>query len=284
MTTSMPLSRAARLRRLLRSSLVVLLLLAAAATVVLRKLEEHALYPIPVPDMDLRAPDTEVWELPGLDGSVHALYLQPEPGQRTIVTFHGNGHQLGAMLGWAAQLKVRGLGALLVEYPGYGLSSSRRPSEDAIYEDASTALQFLIKHRGVANADIVLLGESLGTGVAVEMAQRGFGGRAVLLSAYSSIPELAKIHAPWLPFPRLLANHFDSKNKAANVTQPVLLIHGEEDALIPLAMSRTLVERFPHAELITWKDVAHGGMISHFGDRVLDELARWSPVHIRVNP
>lgn len=262
--------------RVVRGILITLLLLGGLILVGLRKLEGLALYPAPEPDTTLRAPTGVVWELHGPNGITHALYLEPKDSHWTIVTFHGNGQQLGDMLGWVSQLSRRGFGALLVEYPGYGLSASRHTDEEAIYEDAVVALRHLTELNRGTESRVMLLGESLGTGVAVEMASRGFGEQVVLLSPYTSIPELAELHAPWLPFPRLLANQFDSTSKAPGVKQPVLAIHGTDDSLIPASMGQRLVGRFPRAELVLWQGTGHGGMLSSMGDRVLDELVRWS--------
>lgn len=250
--------------------IVVALLLVGFAS--LKQLEVLALYPRPVPDTSFEVAPGALWKLKTDGALVHAVHLKAQGHKPTIVTFHGNGHQVGAMLPWLSLLDERGFGALLVEYPGYGLSHLGTPDEEAIYQDAEFAIKHLIATQGVANSDIVLLGESLGTGVATELATRGYGARVVLLSPFTSVAALAELHAPWLPFPSLLSNKYDNLSKATSLLQSTLIIHGTEDSLVPAAMAKQLATKLRDAHLVLWQGVAHGGMIAHHGAEVLDAL------------
>jgi uncharacterized protein len=214
-------------------------------------------------------------KLPGKGGrTVHALYAKAESGTPTLVHFHGNGEELAVMTGLVALFRERGLGVLVVEYPGYGLSTPGDPNENAIYEDSEVALRDLVETKGVAPESVVLLGQSLGTGVAVEMASRGYGARLVLLSPYTSIVDVANGYFPILPNRWLVRDVFDSAKKAPNVKQPVLVAHGTNDEVIPFALGRKLASLFPSARFVPLENFHHNDLFLR-GNTLVDEIAKF---------
>jgi pimeloyl-ACP methyl ester carboxylesterase len=181
----------------------------------------------------------------------HALWLTASAPAPVLVWFHGNGEDLGGDLERARVLQREGIASLVVEYRGYGLSkASGAASEAGLYADAQAALDALPK-LGVAASRIVLVGRSLGTGVATEMASRGRGSKLVLISPYTSIPDVAALEYPIFPVHLLARDRFETANKAPSITIPTLIIHGDRDELIPHSMGALLATRFPHARLLT---------------------------------
>jgi fermentation-respiration switch protein FrsA (DUF1100 family) len=144
--------------------------------------------------------------------------------------------------------KSLGYGVLAVEYPGYGAAPGKT-SETSIYESAEAALKWLGQRR------VILSGQSLGSGVAVEMARRGFGEKLVLISPYTSMADVAAFHFPWLPVRLLLKHKFDSASK--KVEQPVLIIHGTDDEVVPFALGEKLSKHFPRARFIPIQGAHH---------------------------
>ncbi len=201
-----------------------------------------------------------------LEGSLYVdlFHLPAPPGAPTVVHFHGNGEQLLTQTGLGTLMHERGLGFLAVEYPGYGASPGS-PTEKGLYAAAEAALTW-IRAKGVTVQQTVLSGRSLGTGVAVEMARRGHGARVMLVSPYTSIPDIGALAFPFLPVRLLARDGYDTASKAASVPQPVLIIHGEEDDLIPVAMGRKLGTLFPHAVVETVAGAGHND--------VLEDMAR----------
>ena len=131
---------------------------------------------------------------------------------------------------------------------------------------------------------VVLVGRSLGTGVATEMARRGHGSRLILISPYTSLPEVAKGIVPfWVPVGLLMRDRFPTAERAPSVVIPVLIIHGTDDEVIPFAMGEHLASVFPHARLRQVEHAGHNdlfesapelrGEIVDFATR-LDPLAR----------
>jgi pimeloyl-ACP methyl ester carboxylesterase len=162
----------------------------------------------------------------------------------------------------STSLRARGLGFFAPEYPGYGLSGTESVSERAIYEDAEAALVHLCGVERVTREQIVLQGQSLGTGVAIEMAIRGHGSRLVLISAYTSMPDMARRLVPFLPAGLVVRDRFDSAAKASRVTLPALVIHGKDDELIPASMGEALARLLPNAELEVLPGVHHNDVWS----------------------
>lgn len=184
-----------------------------------------------------------------------ALFVPPPEGGRVVVVFHGNGESVFDELYLAEWLHGQGMGAMLVEYRGYGVTQGP-PSEKKIYEDAEASLRWL-HERGIDRERITLWGYSLGSGVAVEMAKRGHGARIVLLAAYTSIVDVGKRFAPFLPIRLLLDDTFDTIDKCKDVRVPALVIHGERDELVPVAMGERVAAAIPGAELIVIKRGTH---------------------------
>jgi fermentation-respiration switch protein FrsA (DUF1100 family) len=202
---------------------------------------------------------------------VRVLELPCKPGAPIVVHFHNNrevAEQTGSI---ARELAARGLGVLLVEYRGYGTSSGK-PSEAGVYADAEAALDFLTA-RGVTPDRIVLWGTSLGTGVAAEMAKRGRGGRLVLDTPYTSIPNLVANRVPFLPADFLIDDHFDTLSKAPSIAIPTTVIHGDADEIVPFEMGQHLAATIPGARLLRIAGGHHGDLFARAHVVMIDAIA-----------
>ncbi|MFL5456774.1 MAG: alpha/beta hydrolase [Myxococcales bacterium] len=203
-----------------------------------------------------------------------ALWIAPQPGAPVVAHFNGNGEDLADAGPVIDLLRSIGAGVLAVEYPGYGLSrADGPPSEEACYRAAAAALVHLraTLHRG----PLILEGQSLGTGVAVEMASRGFGDRLILISPFTSMADVAAVHFPWLPARLLVRDRFDSAAKAPRIGMPVLLVHGDADEIVPASMSEELVHRFPQATLRIVADAGHNDLLAEHAEEVRAAIAQF---------
>ncbi len=218
--------------------------------------------------------DVAVLELVATDGvRVRALELRGRPGARTIVHFHNNRETAESRVDMARALRAYGFDVVLVEYRGYGASRGPEPTEDGLYLDAEAVLDHLAA-RGVRPDQVVLWGTSLGTGVAAEMARRGRGARLVLVSPYTSIPDLVSDVAPFLPAWALVPDHFDTIDKAASIRMPTLIIHGDSDEIVPFAMGERLSREIAGARLVRVPGGHHGDLFAREGERLVREIAR----------
>jgi fermentation-respiration switch protein FrsA (DUF1100 family) len=178
----------------------------------------------------------DVW-LQTSDGiRLHAWFLEA-PGSRLVTMYlKGNGTNLTNRLGHLREIVPAGSSVLILDYRGYGKSQGR-PTERGLYRDADAGYDHLIG-MGYQPRQIVILGESLGSAVAVDLARRRPCGGVVLECPFTSFSALAGAVVPWAG--RLFASGFNSLGKIRGVHTPLLIIHGDRDTIAPYAMGRAL--------------------------------------------
>ena len=191
-------------------------------------------------------------------------------GKKVVAYFHGNGEDLADSIPMISLLRTLGVGVLAVEYPGDGIAGGT-PSEQGAYEAAETALRWLRSEQGIDRDHVVLLGQSLGTGVATEMARRGAGARLILISPFTSVPDMARRRIPFFPA-SFVRHRFENKEKAAGINLPVLIIHGTEDEVVPFSMGERLASLFPHAQLAPVQGGQHNDLLTVHALAVRDAL------------
>jgi fermentation-respiration switch protein FrsA (DUF1100 family) len=205
--------------------------------------------------------------------TVYAWFAPAPAGRPTVLYFHGNAHHIGARDHRARAFLDAGFGVLLLEYRGYG-GNPGHPTEEGLFADARAALQFLLD-RDVAAKDIVVNGESLGTGVAVRMAaEQAISGTplgAVILEApYTSVTDVAQARFPWLPVRQLLKDRFDSLAVIHEINAPLLIVHGADDEVIAVKYGKRLYEAAKQPKQAVWVDGARHNDLTSFG---LDQIA-----------
>ncbi|MGB5132613.1 MAG: hypothetical protein WBO00_08360 [Steroidobacteraceae bacterium] len=171
------------------------------------------------------------------------IWVVERPGPRALVYFGGNAEDVSANLPtFAAAIPDHSL--YLVNYRGYG-GSTGSPSEDALVADACTVYD----HLHARHPEISVMGRSLGTGVAVQLAAARDVRRLVLVTPYDSLARVAGAHFPMFPVAFLMRDRYDSANRARAVHAPVLAIIAGEDEIIPRANSEALVNSFPRSQV-----------------------------------
>jgi fermentation-respiration switch protein FrsA (DUF1100 family) len=161
-----------------------------------------------------------------------------EPDGPVIIAFHGNGGALADRADHYAEIAGKDVGLLTVGYPGYG-GNTGKPSEDAFFRTALANYDWLIG-KGYKSQNIVILGQSMGTGVAVWLAEKRPSAGLVLQSPYTSIVDMAAIQMPYIPAKLLLKDRFDSLSRISRINVPIGWIHSRKDELIPFAMGEKL--------------------------------------------
>lgn len=175
------------------------------------------------------------------DGEQLHGWFVPHPGSPRVVLFlHGNGGNISHRLDWLRLFHDLGLSIFTVDYRGYGRSTGQ-PSEQGTYHDARAAWEWLIG-RGHAPADIVLLGESLGGGVASWLATETEPGALILVSTFTSIEDMGRHYYPWLPVRWLARIHYPTLERIGRVRAPILVMHSPDDEIVPYGMSLRLLE------------------------------------------
>lgn len=190
---------------------------------------------------------------------VNALEFANPNAARTIVHFHGNAETVEANAFLGREMKKRGFAVVLVEYRGYGRSRGTSPDEVGLYLDAAAILDALAA-RGVGPDRVVLWGQSLGTGVAAEMASRGRGTRLVLVAPFTSTVDMAARIVPVLPASMVMGDRYDTLAKAPGIAAPTLVVHGDIDDVIPFEQGEKVSRALPHATFLKVQEGRHDNL------------------------
>jgi hypothetical protein len=192
-----------------------------------------------------------------------AWWIPPgAPGKPVYLYFHGNGGNLSYRPHRVARLSEGGAGVMAVSWRGYG-GSTGSPTEDGLMADARAA--YASVRARVGQDRIVVVGESLGTGVAVKLAAEVPVAAVILDSGYSSIADVAASKFPWLPVRLLIEDEFRADLAAGKVHVPVFQVHCVDDPVIPLIFARRLNQLFPiHGDLIEVPGRCHPVSASSF--------------------
>lgn len=178
----------------------------------------------------------EVVTIRSADGTeLSGWYRQAEPRQPTVLYFHGNAGNISDRADRFRQILDSGFGLMAVSYRGYA-GSGGRPSEAALFADALEIYDWLAERSKL----IVILGESLGTGIATYVAAERVAGALVLEAPFTAALDMAAATYPWVPVRLLMRDPFLSREHIRRVEEPVLIIHGGEDRVIPVTQGETL--------------------------------------------
>ncbi len=210
---------------------------------------------------------------------LYSWYKKADPDRPTMLFLHGNGGSIALRAGTLETMADDGYGVFAVGYPGYG-GSEGRPSEDGLVEAGKLAYQYL-ENDGVAHQQLVFFGVSLGTAVAVQLAAKNPSAAVVLLAPMSSVLEVASSQYPFLPVTYLLKDRFESTEFVGSISAPLLLIHGTQDALIPIDNSERLFARAVEPKVFRrLNDAGHNNLFS-FG--AMDIAREFINEHIGSN-
>ena len=183
-------------------------------------------------------PEAEEAVLDTADGEcVIVWHVPPREGRPVFLYFHGN----GGSLRWRAErfraLITDGSGLVALSYRGYG-GSSGRPTEPGLVEDAAAAYAFAIARYPAEH--IVLWGESLGSALALAVAAEKPVGHLVLEAPFTSAADVGAQHYWFVPVRLFMKDQFRSDLRANKVTAPVLVVHGENDTIVPMTFGKRL--------------------------------------------
>jgi uncharacterized protein len=231
-------------RMKLVKNLLGLLLLPILLIVMLRWFEYRQVYhpyrALAASGAELERPWEEVYFEAADQVKLHGWFFPADPqsarSKIAVLFCHGNGGNISHRLGHYQELLDLGVAVFAFDYRGYGRSSGA-PSEEGTYLDAEAAYQWL-RGRGFGESEIIALGESLGGAVAAELALRASLKGVVLLSTFTSIPDVGADIFPFLPTQWLCRIRYDTLSKLPELDVPVLVMHSRADSII----------RFRHGE------------------------------------
>ena len=247
--------------RLLRGCLLALICYLVVLGVMMFLEESLIFFPARYPEGD--------WQPEGLhfedawfraaDGTrLHGWYVPHEDPRAVVLFCHGNAGNLSHR---AETLQVlrhdAGVSVLIFDYRGYGRSEGK-PNEAGVLADARAARQWLARRAAVDPSEIVLMGRSLGGAVAVDLAAADGARALVVESGFTSIPDVAAYHYPWLPVRLVMRTRLDAVGKIAAYHGPLLQSHGDADTIVPYELGRRLFEAAGEPKkFITFPDLDH---------------------------
>ena len=159
---------------------------------------------------------------------------------KTIIYFHGNAGTLDNRIHKLNHFKDMDVNFLIIAWRGFS-GNQGSPSEKGLYMDGQSAVNWALK-KGVIEEDIILYGESLGTGIATDIAQhKNFAG-VILETPFTSMINAAKEFYPYIPVNLLVKDRFENFKKIKNINSPILIMHGEQDTIVPFTMGKKMYQ------------------------------------------
>ena len=159
---------------------------------------------------------------------------------KTILFLHGNAGSLENRIHKINHFNEMEINFLIISWRGFS-GNDGKPTEEGLYKDARSAVKWLL-NKGVKKENIVIYGESLGTGVATEISQNENFAGIILESPFTSMVAAGKSKYPIFPIGLLLKDKYESDKKIKNIKSPVLVMHGEADTIVPFWMGKKIYE------------------------------------------
>lgn len=238
----------------------------------------------------IRAGSEDVW-IPIAEGiRIHGWWVPGKvPARGTFLFSHGNAGNLTHRDEHLQELSKHGFNVLIYDYEGYGRSDGA-PNEKTCTRDGIAAFDYLTSVRKIPAREIFIFGESIGGGISVEVAlQRPEAAGLILQSAFTSLPEVAQVHYPFLPARWIARTKFNNFAKIGSVKMPVRIEHGTVDEIVPFSHGERLfaaapepkqfvpVEGAGHNDLIWVAGRSHFQGLREWADQMMDAAAARGP-------
>lgn len=246
MTTKRPF--VAFVKDLLWRSFRILAIAYLSVVFLMSFLETMLVYPTPAFERSNWNPTDsdheEAWFLAAdnSEAKVHGWYFDQPGADYAVLYCHGNGEQVADNFDLMQKLRSSLNASVLVfDYRGYGKSAGK-PNEAGVIADGLAAQSWLAERTNRSVDEIVIVGRSLGGGVATALAQKQGAAALILQSTFTRMTDAAAHHYPWLPVRWVMRNRFNSIDRIAEIECPLLISHGTNDEVIPYRQSLRLYE------------------------------------------
>ncbi len=198
----------------------------------------------PTPSLDLNSPThpliKDVYLRTTNGDKVHARWVAHPKARGAILYCHGNAGNLEDRVTQVNKLwSSLEESVLIFDYPGFGKSSGT-PSERGCYAAADAAYQWLLEEKNIDPNNVLIIGQSLGGGVATDLASRRTHRALVLIRTFTSLPDVGQHIVPWLPVRWMLYNQFDNMKKIGRCSGPIFIAQADRDKLIPFSHGKKL--------------------------------------------
>ena len=234
-------------KRMLTGALVVLSLL-IFFILFLKHLEKRGIY-FPTREiestpgeMDLEFEDVYFFSSDGI--KLNGWYIPAKESRATVLFSHGNAGNISHRIEIIDMFSKLGLDVFIYDYRGYGRSQGT-PGEEGLYLDVQAAYKYLIDKRNLNEESIVIYGKSLGANVAVELCSKASPAALITDSAFTSALDMGKKMFPFIPIRWFISVKYDALSRIKDITIPKLIIHSEDDEIIPFQHGKRLYEAAP---------------------------------------
>ncbi len=187
---------------------------------------------------------------------LHGWLFVRDPQAPFLLWCHGNAGNISHRLDNIARLLQHGINVFIFDYRGYGKSGGTL-SELGFYQDAEAAWDTLIREGPVPPARVVLFGRSLGCAMATDLATKVPAAGLILESGFPHLGAMAKVHYPFVFSERLLSGRYDALSRLSKIKIPLLMVHGDQDSIVPIALGRRLFEAAPEPK--DWYEIKGAG-------------------------
>jgi len=196
----------------------------------------------------------------------------PASSSAAVLFIHGNKHNM-TKFGEHYQLFAEiGLSCFAFDFPGYGRSTGA-PSEDALYQSAHAAYAHLTTTLQYHPRDILVYGCSLGGAVAIELARHVQPAALITEATFTNTHEMGRFLLPYLPLWKLLPKRFENDRKVGQISTPHMIIHGEDDSIVPIHMAHSLFSlAHEPRHLVTVPKAGHTDSLTVGGDSLKDSI------------
>ena len=191
--------------------------------------------------------------------------------QPTILFFYGNGMSMSDCISLFLDFRQLGYNVLIPDFIGYGMSEGK-PSEAGVYATAQAAYDHLKSRSDVDPSRIVVVGWSLGASAAIELATKEPVAALVILSAFTSVADMAKRILPFLPTSLMVRHRFENEKKIAHIKMPIFIAHGRDDEIVPHDMSERLARAAGGPVTRFHADSAHNDLFDIGGEELLGSI------------
>jgi fermentation-respiration switch protein FrsA (DUF1100 family) len=221
-------------------------------------------------------PQAEEVTFPSNDGErLIAWQVAPRGDKPVVIYFQGNAGGLSLRAERFRWLTADGTGLLALCYRGYG-GSTGRPTEDGLIRDARAAYEFAAARTPAKR--IVLFGESLGSAVAVALAAERRVAALILDAPFTSAADVGAAAFPFAPVRWLIKDTFHSDARIGQVSAPILVLHGEDDRVVPISFGERLfaLAREPK-RMVRFPQGGHVNLDDHGAEKVVKEFLAGLP-------
>jgi len=208
--------------------------------------------------------------------TLHGWFFPGNEDDTVLLHFHGNAGNISHRLDLVRHLLRRRLQVFIFDYRGFGKSEGR-PSEKGLYRDGVAAYDYLVQKEGVFPGKIVLHGHSLGAAAAIEVALNRGAKSLILESAFTSTRDMAKTLPLFFLLAPLLPANYNNLEKVGHVHIPKLIIHGDNDEVVPFSMGeRLLLAAAEPKNFLRLRGAGHNDTYVVGGDSYLDTVEKFA--------